>query len=245
MFSRPDDSSAAKRLVLFDIDGTLISCGSQVGRLFLSVLEQTFGTHGDTGACNFAGKTDPRIVHDLLSTAGLDRKEIETGLPAFRSRYLPLLEQQLDVRGMKLFAGVRELLGTLGARADTTLGLVTGNWRRGARAKLERFDLNRYFAFGAFGDDGIDRNDLPPIAIERARSATGWEYRRDRVWIVGDTPADVECGKAHGLGVLAVATGHWGRRELEVAGADRVVGSLAERGVCSVLLGDRNGSRND
>ena len=225
------------RLVLFDIDGTLMTCGRQVGLLFLSVLKEVFGTYGEPRRCSFAGKTDSKIVFDLMATAGFDRQGVEDRIPEIRARYLSLLEERLDVREMRLFAGVRDLLEVLAARPEVAVGLLTGNWEGGARAKLKRFDLNRYFDFGAFGDDGVERHELPPVALERALERTGRDFSPESVWIVGDTLRDIDCARQNGLRVLAVATGASSTGELREAGADHVFENLENPLAREVLLG--------
>lgn len=214
------------RLILFDIDGTLVDCGPQVRPLFASALVEVFGTTGDLDGYDFAGKTDPRIVLDLLTAAGLTREEVLAGLPRVRALYLERLEAALDRGGMRLLPGVEELLDELAARQDVVLGLLTGNWERGARTKLSRFGLNRYFPFGAYGCDGIERAELPPVALERAERASGRRFRPEEVLIVGDSLHDVSCARAHGIPALAVATGRTPAAALSSAGADWVVTDL-------------------
>jgi phosphoglycolate phosphatase-like HAD superfamily hydrolase len=121
---------------------------------------------------------------------------------------------------------VREILSRLETRADVVLALLTGNWEPGARIKLSRFDLGRFFPFGAFGCDGADRNDLPPVALARALAATGRRFRPEETLIVGDSVNDVACAQAHGIPVLAVATGRTPAAALTAAGADWVVSDL-------------------
>lgn len=217
-----------ERLILFDIDGTLLRCGPQIRPLLVGALEEVFGIAPPVVRGSFAGKTDPRIVLELLSAAGVERAHAEAGLERLRACYLRRLESGLDRAHMRLLPGVAELLEGLGRRADVALGLVTGNWEAGARIKLDRFDLNPYFPFGAFGDDVVDRNELPPIALARARSLTGRSYAPSEVLIVGDTVLDVECARAHGIPVLAVASGGTDGEALGRAGADWVVPSLVE-----------------
>ena len=219
-------TDARPRLVLFDIDGTLLNCGRQVGALFLGVLAEVFGTSGDYRRHSFAGKTDPQIVFELMLDAGFDQAEIEARIPEVRSRYLPRLDAELDARRMRLMTGVSDLLAELHCEPKIAVGLLTGNWEGGARTKLARFGLNGYFAFGAFGDDAADRNRLPPVALDRARDWSGRGLSADQALIVGDTPSDVECAHRCGLRALAVATGHYGMDELAATGAEWVVTSL-------------------
>lgn len=202
------------KLILFDIDGTLVDCGGQARKSFGAALEEVVGTAGAINTYDFSGKPDPRIVVDLLVGAGFSRDEAIAKLPDVRDAYLGKLEQSLRRDSMKVLPGVAELLDTLAAREDVVLALLTGNWERGARIKLSRFDLNRYFAFGSFGDDGFDRNALPPVALERALATVGREFQAHETLIVGDSLLDVACARAHGIPVLAVATGRTSRHQL-------------------------------
>ncbi|HXO20707.1 MAG TPA: HAD family hydrolase [Thermoanaerobaculia bacterium] len=220
------------RLVLFDIDGTLVDCGPQVKPLFTSALVAVFGTAGDVDSCDFAGRTDTAIALDLLTGAGCPRHEVLAALPRIRDLYLANLERELEARHMRLLPGVAELLADLAGRADLALGLLTGNWEPGARTKLSRFGLNRFFAFGAYGCDGIERTELPPVALARARSATGRAFTPAETLIVGDSRHDVSCARAHGIRSLAVATGRTPAAALHAAGADRVVPDLLAAGDC-------------
>lgn len=215
-------------LLLFDVDGTLLSCGRQAGRFFLAALEEVFGTVGEPAGYSFAGKTDPAIVLELMGGAGFDEPAILEAMPAVKASYLERLGRELDPTRMRLMPGVLALLEALSRRGDVTLGLLTGNWEQGARTKLEPFGLNRFFDFGAFGEDGADRRLLPPAALERAQSRCGRRFATDQTWIVGDTVHDIDCAGAHGLRVLAVATGTTPRERLEAARPDFLVGSLEE-----------------
>ncbi len=218
------------KLILFDIDGTLLICGPQVRPLFASALEEVFGTAGDVDGYDFAGRTDPRIVIDLITAAGVPEGEVREGLPRVREIYLERLERSLERQGMQLLPGVEELLERLAARDDIVLALLTGNWEPGARTKLSRFDLNRFFAFGAFGCDGVDRSDLPPVALDRAETWIGRRFQPEETLIVGDSIHDVVCARAHGIPALAVATGRTPSAALQAAGADWLVPDLREAG---------------
>lgn len=214
------------KLVLFDIDGTLLDCGPQVRPLFASALVEVFGTAGDVDGYDFAGRTDPRIVLDLVMAAGVPEEEARGKLPQMRELYIERLSRALDRRDMRLLPGVEETLARLAAREDVVLALLTGNWEPGARAKLSRFDLNRFFDFGAFGCDGVDRSELPPVALDRAERAVGRRFEPAETLIVGDSVHDVSCARAHGIPCLAVATGRTPAERLRAAGADWVVPDL-------------------
>lgn len=228
-------------LVLFDIDGTLLNCGPQIRQIFASSLKDVFGTVGQINGYQFAGRTDDGIVFDLMTGAGFFEDEVGCLLPAFRDRYLGQLEQQLDRGEMRLLPGVEELLEGLRKRSDVLLGLLTGNWEQGARIKLSRFDLNRFFPFGAFGDGRRSRDELPPIALELAERTARVPLPAERVLIVGDSVLDVQCARAHRMASLAVATGLAPAAELERAGADWVVEDLRDVGaIHPVFAGAKN-----
>jgi phosphoglycolate phosphatase len=214
------------KLVLFDIDGTLLSCGPQVRPLFAAALVEVFGTAGAVDTYDFSGRTDPGIVLELLTGAGVPAAVVRAGLPRMRELYTGRLDRALDRGGMRLLPGVVEILDRLAKREDVVLALLTGNWEPGAKAKLSRFDLNGYFSFGAFGCDGADRSELPPVALDRAERASGRRFRPEDVLIIGDSVHDVSCAHAHGIPCLAVATGRTPAATLQAAGADWVIGDL-------------------
>jgi len=195
------------KLILFDIDGTLVDCGGQARLAFADALQHVMGTTGGLDGYDFSGKLDPRIVVDLLMTMGLAREEAVRRVPEVRAEYLHRLERDLTVDRMRLLPGVGELLESLALRDDVALGLLTGNWEPGGRIKIGRYDLNRYFPFGSFGDDGMDRNELPPIALARATQQHGREFSARDTVIVGDSLLDIACAHAHGIRCFAVATG--------------------------------------
>ncbi len=216
----------APRLLLFDVDGTLLDCGGQPRPLLGAALAAVYGTAGAVDECDFAGKTDDQIVGDLLTAAGVPPERVESGWEEAKHGYLSRLEVGLDRRRMRLLPGVAAVLEALAARPDLELGLLTGNWERGARIKLGRYDLNRFFGFGAFGDGHRRREDLPPVALARARAKAGKSFDAERTVIVGDTAHDVRCARAHGIRCLAVATGSHSARRLQAAGAEHVVADL-------------------
>jgi len=215
-------------LVLFDVDGTLLRCGAHVRTLFDGVLKEVFGNYEAPRSYAFSGKTDPQIVLDLIRRTGADDEEILPKLPAVRDAYVTRLERGLRPEHIRMMPGVRDLLERLAARRDVVLGLLTGNWRRGAEVKLSRLDLNRFFPFGAFGDDAVERRDLVPVAFDRAAAVSGRRFAPGEGLIVGDSVRDVDCAQAAGVRSLAVATGHTPIEELEAAGPDWVFADLEE-----------------
>lgn len=230
-------SAKPSHLALFDIDGTLLRAGRQVGRFFLEAMKEVYGTWGDASGYDFGGKTDPRIIVDLLVADGWEADRVRELMPAVRDRYLPALAEGLDAGQMEELPGVRPLLDRWSHSDRVGLGLVTGNWRQGAFTKLERLGLHSYFAFGAYGDDSEDRRRLPPVAVERAGAVFSRSFPARNVLIIGDTVHDVDCARHHDIPVLAVATGRTSRSRLEAAGATWVVDDLESPVARGVLDG--------
>ena len=226
-----------KRLILFDVDGTLVR-GGPAREAFRVALEASFGTAGAIDEHDFSGKTDPQIARELLLEAGHTPAQIEQGSSLLWKRYLEELGVRLETTPMQVIAGVVALLTALEEGGQTALGLVTGNLARGARLKLDSAGLGGRFHVGGFGSDHPMRNHLPPIAIARARARWGMAFTHPDVWIVGDTPLDVACGRHEGVRTLAVATGRHGTEELGACGPDAVVEDLRDlEGALRTLCG--------
>ena len=224
-----------KRLLLFDIDGTLVMGGPAKGA-FQTALVETFGTAGAIEVQDFAGKTDPNIARELLRGAGVDDADIDAGLPRLWERYLHHLGERLPGHPMAVLPGVTALLEALSAHRDVGMGLLTGNIVGGAQLKLRSVGLYDHFRMGSYGSDSESRDDLAHIALERARETWKVAFDPGDVWVVGDTPADIRCGKAGGTRTLGVATGRFGTAALAAAGADRVMEDLSDTGRAVRLL---------
>jgi phosphoglycolate phosphatase-like HAD superfamily hydrolase len=216
-----------RRLLLFDIDGTLVA-GGPAKQAFEVALVDAFGTTGEIRVHDFSGKTDPQIARELLTGAGLTDAEVDAGFPALWRRYQEELEARLPSRPMEVLAGVESLLDALEDSPEVDLGLVTGNIRGGARLKLGSAGLEHRFAVGSYGSDHELRNHLPAIAIERARQHFGAPFPVEEVVVVGDTPRDVECGRHVGARTVAVATGNFGVEALEGTEADHVFADFTD-----------------
>ena len=220
-------SRAAPWIVLFDIDGTLVLTGRAGLRGMTSAFSRLYGSTGALEGIPVAGRTDRAIVSDALRAAG--RAVTSDEIRRLRDAYVADLQIEIgrpvaDFSGV--LPGVEALLDELDAEPGVSVGLLTGNFEAGARIKLGHFDLWDRFAFGAFGDDHDDRNALVPIALARAREAGIAEPPADRVVVIGDTPLDVACARAHGARAVAVATGSYSSDQLRDAGADVVVDTL-------------------
>jgi phosphoglycolate phosphatase-like HAD superfamily hydrolase len=202
----------AKRLLLWDIDGTLISTGAAGQGAIVRATAEQFGGDGNLEGVEIAGRTDLAIAHQILQKYGT--KVTDENARAFLDIYLRLLAEELPRRAGCVLPGVLDLLERLASQPDTTLGLLTGNLERGAKLKLEHYDLWRFFTFGGFADDHHDRNHLGPFALSRALQGTGIKFAGAQVDVIGDTGHDIVCGKAIGARTVAVATGPWSREQL-------------------------------
>ncbi|MBK9964371.1 MAG: haloacid dehalogenase-like hydrolase [Holophagales bacterium] len=230
-------SRAKTRLVLFDIDGTLLSSGRKGLDSFSTALRRTFGTEGDLASYRFEGKLDPVIVFELMRGAGIPDEVILERRPAALSLYLDLLEEALSAEPPALKPGVADLVARVTAAPTVVSALLTGNVQRGARIKLTAAGLWDRFLFGVFGDEAPRRVELGPIALARALERTGRPFSPSETVVVGDARADVECGRAIGARVVAVATGRTSVEELHAAGADTVLSSFADvESACEAIL---------
>ena len=221
------------RLVLFDIDGTLVSAGSVARDSILKALEAAYGGwragdhHQDRGRYDFSGKTDPQIVRDLV-TEQIGRERCEADLARALDLYLVQLERMLEPASVVPKPGIAALLERLAREPGVTLALLTGNLERGARLKLEPPGFNRYFPFGAFGSDSADRYELPRIAVERARRHTGRGFEGKSIVVVGDSVHDVACGRSLGVRSVAVATGITGPDRLAAEKPDALMPDFSD-----------------
>ncbi len=215
-------------LLLFDVDGTLVLGNRANRRWFGDALMEVFGSTGDLDGLSFSGKIDPQIVTELLSGDGKPLEEIRAGIPRVRAAYVRRLQENLRPEHLRLLPHVPDLLERLQIRGEVVMGLLTGNWEEGARTKLECFDLNRFFPFGAFSDGHSRRGELPPVALDRAAEVTGRRFAAEETVIIGDSVLDVECARESGMRSLAVATGYTALEDLEAAGADWVLRDLGE-----------------
>jgi phosphoglycolate phosphatase-like HAD superfamily hydrolase len=217
------------RLILFDVDGTLLSARGAGRRALTRALEGVFGTAGAIDRYDFRGRTDPRIVFDLMGGAGVPRETIRDRLDDCFEAYARHLVQEIgDGRAVALLPGVHEVVQRLDRLDDVVLGLLTGNIEEGARIKIEPTGLWSYFRTGAFGSDDADRRRLPSLAARRAHALTGYPFQPHEVLVLGDTPLDIECARAFGAVAVAVATGQHTREELIADRPDLCFESLAD-----------------
>jgi len=205
-------SGAIRRLYLFDIDGTLITSGGAGVTCFTEAVKEVCGSVAPLEGINFAGNTDTGIAREVLLAAGMEpsRENIMSLLDA----YLGLLADRIHLHQGSLLPGIIPLLDRMREDPGCILALLTGNLAKGAEVKLSHYGVWHYFGFGAYADDHHVRNELGPVAQTRALQEHGEEFTPDRIYVIGDTPRDIECGKAFGAVTVAVATGHYSREEL-------------------------------
>ena len=228
------------RLLLFDIDNTLMNSGGAGFRAMDRAIEERFGLRDATSGIVPHGKTDALILNEIFDRLNFAPGNHSLAIEGLMRPYERYLIEEMPVAPARLMPGVRELLDALEGANGMAIGLLTGNFEPTARIKLARFDLNRYFPFGAFGSDHEDRARLPAVAVARAEAMTGSPVGLGRhVHIIGDTPRDVACALTNGATAVGVATGENSVEDLRAAGAhfvfedfrdtEAVVGALTGR----------------
>jgi phosphoglycolate phosphatase-like HAD superfamily hydrolase len=200
-------------LLLWDIDGTLVHMDRAGERSLLLLIRELYGRDlGEHLPVALQGRTDTSIARDLLAYLGVAVTPEEER--RFCDAYIALLPRTLPAGKARILAGIREALDAVHAHPDIHQALLTGNLREGARLKLSHLGIWHYFEFGAFADDSHIRDELGPFALARAKEKLGIEFPLERVYIIGDTPHDIACGKAIGAKTIAVATGSYSVEQL-------------------------------
>ncbi len=218
------------KLVLFDIDGTVLLSDGAGKRAVHRALAEVYGSSGPSDH-RFDGKTDPQIVRELLRSDGHADDHIDGHMPRALSRYIEVLAEELGNPGHKPRAlpGVVRLLDALAARPDVIIGLLTGNVVDGARAKLAAVGIDPdRFEVGAYGSDHETRAELPSIARRRVQAARGQPIDGEDIVIIGDTPSDVQCGQSLGVRAIGVATGRYSAKDLSACGAFAAFDDLSD-----------------
>jgi phosphoglycolate phosphatase len=192
-------------ILLFDIDGTLVRTGGAGKTAMENGLRTAFGVAEILDVVPYSGRTDRAIARDLLVVHGIEPSSANQ--ICLQEAYLSNLPNSLTNLGGMVCPGIAELLRHLHPRQDVLLGLLTGNVRTGAKHKLGHFGLWDYFVCGGFGDEHYDRDDVARMAITEVKAHLGRNIASSEVWVIGDTPLDVQCARAVGAKVVAVATG--------------------------------------
>jgi len=227
------------KLVLFDIDGTLIGSGGVGTKSVVRAFRDLYGIENAMQGVDPNGNTDPLIFREALERNSPIPYDFQREYPRILRRYLECLEEEVRTsRNSHVKPGILELLEELSSIPDVFLGLATGNVEPGARLKLSVHDLNRFFPTGGFGDDSEIRRNLTRIAVEKAERLYGRSFRGRDVFIIGDTPRDIDCGKALEGICIAVATGSVSRDELLTCGPDHCFEDLKDyRRLLDLILG--------
>src|ERR1041385_6099123 len=224
------------RLVLFDIDGTLVHTGGAGVKAFAKVFKTEFDAHDHFEKLKFAGRTDTSLVREFFTYH--DIPATEANFQRFFERYVFWLDYTLNHSETKACPGIWEFINALKALPNPpVLGLLTGNIRLGAEIKLRHFDLWKEFETGAFADDNEDRDQIAVTARERGRRLIGNDLRDDEILVIGDTPFDIRCGRAINAKVLAVGTGGAKLEVLKEHRPDLAVASLREVDVEELVCG--------
>jgi len=227
------------KLVLFDIDGTLITSRGAGRRAMRTALQRVFGAAGGIDQYDLRGRTDTRIVHDVMGALGWEPARVKERLDDFFEAYLGGLTSEIgDGRHVVTLPGVSAVVARLAQSADALLGLVTGNIEEGARIKLLPTGLWPLFRVGAYGSDHMDRRRLPSLAARRAQALVGYPFAATDVVVIGDTPHDIDCARACGAVAVAVTTGQYTRDELLAERPDHLFDDLADvEKVLAAILG--------
>lgn len=217
------------KLLLFDIDGTLIQANGAGKRMLAAALQDVFGTTGPIESYNFGGKTDTRIITDLMVAAAIPLPDITTKLPVVFEQMTHYATKSFPHDNIQPCPGVMPLLEALNRRSDVVLGLLTGNIETTAPLKLAAAGINpAQFRVGAYGSQHIDRDHLPALAMYQATQLTQHPFAGQNTVIIGDTPLDIQCARAGATRVIAVATGRYSTRTLDQYKPDKLLLNLTQ-----------------
>lgn len=222
------------KLVLFDIDGTLIRSGGAGVRAFEKTFTEIFGLKEATKRMKFAGRTDVSLVREAFRLFEVEPAEVN--FQKFFRYYPVFLEELLKTTKGGVCEGIQSLIAELERAPESpVLGLLTGNIRRGAELKLSHYNLWHHFKTGAFADDHEDRNCIASIAQQRGEELAGGKLKGEEIMVIGDTPLDISCAQSIGAKVLAVGTGEYSAEELRRTGPTWAVDHVGQLGWRTIL----------
>jgi len=223
-------------LILFDIDGTILTSGG-AGECALRLgFHDAFGVMEDLVGIEISGRTDSGIARQVFAKHGL--AVTEENLQRYFEGYLRHLKEQIPQRAGRVLPGVLGVLDALGQLPHVSLGLLTGNLERGARIKLQHYGVDRHFGFGAFADDHYDRNQLGDFVLKRAAARHAVSFSPSRTYVIGDTPHDISCARACGARAVAVATGSFTLDQLATHQPDALFEDLSDLTAVLRALGE-------
>ena len=216
------------KLLLFDVDQTLISTGGAGLRALDRACRKVLSIENAIEGINPSGKTDPAIVREILNRLGI-RSDLEIQVESVLESYLAFLREEVQSsENYYVLPGILQVLEEMSARSDVMLGLATGNIEMGARVKLDRGGLNPYFTFGGFGSDSEHRTGLVKKAAEAGARKYGSTIRPEDVFVIGDTPLDMDAGRSAGFKTIGVATGRYSTDQLLESGATLAISDFQQ-----------------
>ena len=211
------------KLLLFDIDGTLVSTGGAGIRALNRAFRELVGIENAMERVRPHGKTDPAIIREVFEVFG-NKEQCSDWMTHILDAYVRFLPEEVNgSSSYKVLPGILAFLEQFHNRSDLAMGLATGNVEQGARIKLERGKLNRYFLFGGFGSDSESRAELVQRGAEKGARLAGQSVKPEDVFVIGDTPRDIDAGRAAGFRTVGVATSDYSADQLNAAGADVVL----------------------
>jgi len=217
------------KLLLFDVDATLILTGGAGLRALDRAFLKLYSISGAMEGVAPHGKTDPAIIREIFQRRFESEPPNNTTVANILETYVEYLREEVETSDTyHILPGIMDILEELNTRSDVLLGLATGNVESGARIKLRRGDLNRFFSFGGYGSDSEDRTGLVRRAAEKAQLKHGAVIRNQDVFVIGDTPRDIEAGTDAGFQTVGVATGQYSVKQLQEAGAHVAISNFRE-----------------
>ncbi|MCX6761781.1 MAG: HAD family hydrolase [Candidatus Moranbacteria bacterium] len=214
------------KLVLFDIDKTLVKSSAGHRAAFSAAFKEIYGIDASIDIIQPSGMTDQQIIFEVLKIKGLDEEKIKSKLDLCMEKMADVFSGMIATAELTILPGVKELLEEL-KNNGVLIGLVTGNLEPIAQSKMKKLNLDRYFKVGGFGNDHIDRTELVKIAIKKARSKFDFIFSNN-VYLFGDAPQDMKAGNEAGIIPIGVTTGIYSKQQLENAGASLVLNDLTD-----------------
>ena len=217
-----------QKLVLFDIDGTLLMSVGAGKSAMIKAFRELFGVKEAFANVHMSGRTDPEILRHAFTVHNIEWDEVKAA--NFKNRYIQLIQTEITqpLPNKRMMPGIPVVLDVLREKQNISLGLLTGNWRRSALIKLNYFNLTAYFEVGAYADDSEIREELLPFAVQRYQNMTNTRVLPQHVYVVGDTPRDVQCARPHGAVTIAVATGWTTYEQLSAENPDYLLVDLTD-----------------
>jgi len=217
------------KLLLFDLDGTLVNLRGVGFRSLKIITKEILNSDKDISSIDVYGKTDTQIFEDIVNFINFDKKNFKQIYNKFVNRYLYYLKKEVQkIDFDPVINNIREFLADVSKRKNIYIGLLTGNIKKGAKIKLSRWGILKYFKFGAFGDDNINRNKLVPIAKKRAEELFSKKFKKKNIYIIGDTPKDIEAAKKNNVISVAIASGNYNKEYLAKFSPDFLFENISE-----------------